>query len=270
MKMKLKYALAFAACSTFLSGGASAALISDGTWDGWTTFADHDGIVGPGGGGETFDAQFLLYKVEGDVLSIGLQTGFDVVTGNQGYAYDNRTYWTGDIALSFDSATLGDAGSYEYAIDFGLGQCGWSQGFNSDCGTNDDQGLNDAAGIYQVSTWNNDVYSGHLSSSPFAMDTGTLASSLITNVAGQEASSGDFFRQVSFNLTDIGLDAFGTFDAHWTMSCGNDVIDGQIGANTSVLGEFGEIPLPATSALFGLGMLGLMATRRREKSAKRS
>lgn len=265
--MKLKYALAFAAFSTLLSGGASAALISDGTWDGWTTFADDDGFntgtgyVGPGYGGHAFDAQFLLYKIDNGILSIGLQTGFDVLTGNQDYG--NKSYWTGDIALSFDSATLGVASSYEYAIDFGLGQCGWSQGSNSDCGTNNEQGLNDAAGIYQVSAWNNDVYGGHASSNPFAMSSGTLASALLTNTAGQVGN--DFFRQVSFDVNDIGLTAFDTFDAHWTMSCGNDVLDGQIVGDTIVGGDFGEVPLPATSALFGLGMLGLMAARRRAK-----
>ncbi|MEE8059746.1 MAG: hypothetical protein V3T17_18240 [Pseudomonadales bacterium] len=62
-------------CVAALSSVASAGMINNGTWAGWTQFAD-DGIVGPGGGGEMFDTEYFLYKYNANtnVLSIGLQT----------------------------------------------------------------------------------------------------------------------------------------------------------------------------------------------------
>ncbi len=253
--MNVKVAATLAVVMGLFSGSVSAGLISDGTWDGWTVFADDDGIVGPGGGGHTFDAQYLLYKVEGTTVSLGLQTGFDVVAGYQQHT-DGRSYWAGDMALSFDGAVLGDADSYEYAIDFGLGQCGWSQGLNHDCGQNNEQNLNAAAGLYQVAAWNNDVYSGHTSSNPFAMSSAQAFFALLTNSAGSVGKN--FYRQISFDLNDLGVGSVDQLDLHWTMSCGNDAIDGHF---TDVPDP--DIPVPGSAPLLGLGLIGLLAGRRR-------
>ncbi|MBV1889658.1 MAG: PEP-CTERM sorting domain-containing protein [Gammaproteobacteria bacterium] len=43
-------------------------------------------------------------------------------------------------------------------------------------------------------------------------------------------------------------------DGHWTMSCGNDAIDGHV-----------SVPEPATLPLLGLGFLGF-ALRKRSKA----
>ncbi len=58
----------------------------------WRTFAiDEDGTT-PGGGGQLFDAEYLAYKLDGKVLSIGVQTGFDLSDGHQVYGGKDY-YW---------------------------------------------------------------------------------------------------------------------------------------------------------------------------------
>jgi hypothetical protein len=58
------------------------------------------------------------------------------------------------------------------------------------------------------------------------------------------------------DLAALGLD--GDLGLHWTMSCGNDVIEG------ALLGA-PRVPEPATMLLFGVGLSGLAAYRRRMK-----
>lgn len=58
--------------------------------DGWTAMTldtvNEDGQVGPGAGGQKFDAEGLYVKQSGNILSIGLQAGYNIVTG---YVYDS-------------------------------------------------------------------------------------------------------------------------------------------------------------------------------------
>jgi hypothetical protein len=199
-----------------------------------------DGFVSPGFGGQEFDAEYLFYKYDHSdhVLSIGLQTGFDMVNGMVEYL--GRDYYAGDLALGFNG------GDYEYAVDFGLV-------------TKDDDGDNvglgsgnqDQAGLYSVSEWNNDIYFDV--SSPFAMDEGSLLSS-IENEAGSEGDS--FYRVVSFDLDVLGFEVE-RFSAHWTMSCGNDVVEGSA-----------DVPEPSPSLLLLGGLLALLGGRKMRSSAK--
>lgn len=116
----------------------------------------------------------------------------------------------------------------------------------------------DPAGLYSVSLWNNDVYAGHASqAAPFAMETGTLITGLISNNAGSGSVGGQtsYWRTVSFDLASLGLSGPVTLDAHWTMSCGNDVIRG-----TTLITS---VPEPGVLGLMMLSLLGLVGLGRK-------
>ena len=212
--------------------------------DGWTAMnvspANEDGQVGPGGGGQAFDAEYLYFKQSGNTLSIGLQAGFNLITG---YVYTSPQplhYYAGDLALSFDGSTS----TYEYGIDFGLLTKDY-QLDKVDMGSG--TGI-DPAGFYSVSQWNTDVYSGHAIANPFAIDGGSLVSNLSLNAAGSGTPAGSP-SGCSYWRTSLGLTTDSTLHAHWTMNCGNDFIRG----STTLTG----VPVPEPSA-FALMMLSLM------------
>jgi hypothetical protein len=238
-------------------------------FNGWTMFAN-DTLVNDAIGGQPFNTEYLFYKTEGTILSIGLQTGFDV--GDGIITWNGRNYYAGDLALSFDGDITGAGGSgYEYAADFGL--------FTRDYHDNDkvsyeqykhnnhyhDTGIDDE-GLYGGVTWRNDLL--YASAAPFAMDdstTGKIANALVDNSWGLGGNS--YYRKVSFDTTKISETSGGgdyVVHAHWTMNCGNDEIDGHFHHPGGK-----PIPEPTTIALLGIGLAGLsggyLRKRRRER-----
>ncbi|MBU4261577.1 MAG: PEP-CTERM sorting domain-containing protein [Proteobacteria bacterium] len=214
----------------------------------WTQIAAEDyvgpsGYVNPGYGGQDFDAEYLYYKRNGNTLSIGLQSGFNLVTGRVDYG--GKAYYAGDLALSFDN----NISSYEYAFDFGLLTKDYYVNLVDADPAGSSDGI-DASGLYAVTQWNNGVY--FTAANPFAMDGGSQIESGATS-AGYDSTLDSYWRIVSFDITSIGN--FAALDAHWTMSCGNDVIDGHAAA---------PVPEPATMLLFGTGISGLAAWQRRK------
>lgn len=186
-----------------------------------------------------------------------LQTGFDLSDNQVG------TNYGGDIAISF----TGQENGYEFAIDFGKVTKDYSNTFvemNSDedgVDSNPDSILSTTPGFYEVSQWNDNIH--FTQSSPFAADTGILKGAASAYESGFEATtdpikSGDFrsyYQWASFNLADLGLsiENHQGIGAHWTMSCGNDVVEG-----------FAPIHEPTTMLLFGTGIAGLASIGRRK------
>lgn len=213
--------------------------------EGWTMIANGDSYVGPGGGGQSFDAEYLFYKQTGNTLSIGLQSGFDLSDGAQYYL--GKWYYAGDLALSFN----GDE-DYDFAVDFGLVTRDYNGYDNVGIGS----GNQDAAGLYQVTQWNNDL--AFTSSSPFGMDEGSLLADITDASSGSEtlADGLSYFRTVSFDLTALGFKV-DEFSAHWTMSCGNDRIEGSA-----------SVPEPGTLLLMAGGLFGLIGGRKFKSRVK--
>ncbi len=220
----------------------NAALMDVWKTDGWQLLDAEDGVgvngyVGPGFGGQIFDAEYMFYKRDNvnNTLSIGIQSGFDLINGRQMDGWVE--YFAGDLALGFNG------GDYEYAVDFGFMTKDYD-GDNVGLGN----GNKDDAGLYQVSEWNNDIL--YNESSPFAMDEGTFISGIDTS-AGKQGES--YYRVATINLESLGFEVT-NFSTHWTMSCGNDVVE--------------SVPEPSPSLLFLGGLLALIGGRKITSSLK--
>ena len=223
-------------------------------WNDWTQIAAEDqtgnfNYVNPGWGGQGFDAEYLYFKQNGKTVSFGIQTGFDVIDGYQ--VHGNQHYWAGELVLSF--------GSQEFAIDFGLDQCGYSSINSGTCGTE----LNAAAGVYGNVTWNNDIY--FTQSGPFAMTTGDFLGAINSQVGSADVGGQkSYYRTVSFNLANLGPLDTNNFNIHWTMSCGNDLISGTGSLGYSpALKDVTDVPAPSNIMLLLVGLLGAALLRHR-------
>lgn len=230
--------------------------------------ARSDGIVGPGGGGQKFDAEFLFYKFNEatNEISIGLQSGFDIIDGHYKSSYSGKDYYAGDLALSFNGVS---GGQYEYALDFGNLTKTYTNGSNT---YYNPQSLGtDAAGLYENVSWNNDIY--YNASSPFAMETGTNTGVAVDlSVKGQGNvdeiinignTNYSYYRVATFSLDSI-VDTSQNFtiDAHWTMSCGNDDING----NAQLAGvPNNPVPEPSVLALMGIGSMSIILSGLRRR-----
>lgn len=229
-------------------------------FSGWTAFGSEDQTgtgeyqLTPGVGGQKFDAEYLFYKLDGNSLSVGLQTGFDIISDAGQYRANDRYYFGGDLALSFD----GNTSNYEYAIDFGNLTKNYAGTTNISAQGNA-SGV-DTAGLYKANSWNNDIAFGQ--SAPYAVSSGSLL--LAANGGNFSEGSGvlggdtSYFSILTFDLSNIiGLQPNFILDAHWTMSCGNDAIDGRVTLAT--------VPEPNPLLLFFLGLAGLVVARRKLK-----
>jgi len=238
----------------------------------WSVIASDEEGPSPGAGGQAFDAEYLLYKMEDNLLYLGLQSGFDLIDGYQYYNTGSQDdYWAGDLALSFDGQVIAGpadplsiANSYEFGVDFGL----FTADYNDnavDAVADSQDGLGaglDSAGVYRVGDggWNTNMVNNYEAiSSPFAMNQrwdgsgpNPYLTSLVLNTAGQEDQS--YYRAVAFDMRDLGLNLSNlSMDVHWTMSCGNDIISG----NQEI-----SVPEPGVVFLLASGLLGLVGTRR--------
>ncbi len=232
--------------------GVTCAITIDGTfstseWAGNFTSEDtnNQNFVGPGFGGQDFDVEYIGAFSDHSTLSIVLQSGFNFADG---VVAGGTLYTPGDIFVGID-------GVWKYAIDFDAGS--------------------DVYNLIEVTSFNDPTI--FAASTPFTWDTGTPVTTVgdTFNFIFNDVDGGvdgivdaqDAFGNASYVLEGeialnlLGLSGGEEITAHWTMSCGNDVLE----HTTTAL-----IPEPATIALLGIGLAGLAGVevrRRRQKKA---
>jgi hypothetical protein len=204
--------------------------------------ADEEGPL-PGYGGQAYDIEDVFYAyqdndpnaVSGGTLFIGLVTGFPP----DGHPLDG--YYAGDLFVG-----LGGSGSLNLAI-----------GVGTDAAT--------SVGRYEQA-WQINGASDVISPSPYTSSSPYRASATATNITGSvnpDVAWGThgvhYFLETSIDLdaageilvTDPTQSGSGGLSLHWTMGCGNDVID--VNDSTPLV----PVPEPSTIILLGMGVLGI-------------
>lgn len=213
-------------------------------------------FLGPGYGGQAYDAEALYARVDAGRLFIALATGHHPLTVQRPAS---NSFGAGDFAIDF-----GMDGRYEVGINFKHMTPNGRESFGIEGGVYGNAvwayGLWDAAGRYNPAN-PDPAHPTHLIGGSY-LGMATLA--YTTHGAtgyGQWASHQHFFYEMSLDLdllTSAGWDG-NAFNIHWTQNCANDSI---------IVDPPGAVPEPATLALIPLGLLGLAALRARRPNGR--
>ncbi len=213
----------------------------------YTVEDQHSSYLNPGYGGQAYDAEAIYVSLDSTNLYIALATGHNPNTAqNPG----GNSFGAGDFAIDF-----GKDGSYEVGINI---KPAWD-------------GFGVAGGIYGNAAWNYGLWNtaGNYDpahpdpTNPTFLESGDLIG--LANLAyttsganGYGAWTNDlhYFYEIALPLAYLNTGGWNgeSFNVHWTQNCANDTI---------IVDPPSNVPEPGTLALLPLGMLGLIALRRR-------
>lgn len=227
-------------------------------------YTEEDGQVGPGGGGQNFDIEAMYAHIEGNILYFAMVTGFDQ-GGEVGDGVFLPHYDGGDIFFNF-----GGVPGYNVAVritdasvggDGPINSTGIGNVYKGDFSPNGDTFLNTVEAY---------VPQNRAETNPWRVDDsaveGGLGVELVTTIpisyTNGPAPADHNIYEFALNLADLGFSgaqiASQGFSVHWTMECGNDVLD------WAVPGQLIVVPEPASMTLLGLGLAGILMRRRRK------
>ena len=254
---------------------AAGAITTDGNWSDWFTYGgnvasntwnenlvtlanagirtqnDEEGPT-PGFGGQHYDIEQIFYMYQdadpnaltGGTLRIGLVTGFPP----EGVVFDDL--YSGDMFLDF-----GNTGGYDLAIATSTSGINLEAQGGVDSDFFGNNYLNDGTANWGIQ--DPTLFPG---STPWRVNRNAAIENQFSSTVAWGQMGVHYFLeiglQVDGGLEDILTNPLGGIGLHWTMECGNDVID--VRDDT----PFAPIPEPSTFVLLGMGALGAMLRKK--------
>lgn len=201
----------------------------------------HGGIntyLGPGLGGQAFDAEAVYYTTDTNNIYVAIVTGQPAT----GLNVNGIQYYPGDI--SFDYGT---------GKTYGLETMGTNMGE-----------------LYKNPLWSGSPYWGGVSDPTCMIDgtgnpMGQTEFVYLHTYYGSGDSNDHWVMEMRIPKSYFGSDWNNSGTIHWTESCGNDAIDLCIPKDSNGP-PITPIPEPASMSLIGLGLAGLLLKRKKRVS----